>query len=290
VLEILHRVTGLPIVADYYTRLHKPEAVTVRNQSLHDALNRLSDAMRLRWRKENGWLQFRSAGYFIDRVKEVPNRLLRRWAASRRTRGSLALEELIEIAQLSDPQLDAAEMAEGVQVLFGLAEWNLAANRSLRPHWRFLAGLTPAQRQAAVSAPGLSFPRLSISQQQQFIVLALGSQVDQLTSLEGLPGASLRVDYVLPGQFEWNPPRDPEAPFWRGLMPSPARDGTPERVLQAARRIDARAEAAQVVPSQMALTVIYTLGDPEFASPFVLRVNKDGNSSVRARIASRTSK
>src|SRR5207248_3322563 len=44
VLEALHRATGMPIVSDFYTRLFKPEAVSVRGQPLYDALNQLGDA------------------------------------------------------------------------------------------------------------------------------------------------------------------------------------------------------------------------------------------------------
>src|SRR5439155_10776343 len=75
VLEALHRATGVGIVSDYYTRLFRPEEVSVQNLSLFDALNHLADAMRMRWRKDGKWLQLRSAGYFNDRLKEVPNRL-----------------------------------------------------------------------------------------------------------------------------------------------------------------------------------------------------------------------
>ena len=90
VLEALHRATGMPIVSDFYTRLYKPEAVSVRDQPLFDALNHLADAMRLRWHRERegGWLQFRSTSYYHDRLKEVPNRLLRRWQAVRRMTSS----------------------------------------------------------------------------------------------------------------------------------------------------------------------------------------------------------
>src|SRR5204862_5387155 len=139
VLEALHRATGTPIVADFYTRLIKPESVSVRSQPLYEALNQLGDVMRVRWHKEGSWLQFRSVTFFDDRRKEVPNRLLSRWAAARRESAryagtpALSLDDLVEIAQLSDPQLDAAEMADGARDGWGLAEWDLARGGVVRP-------------------------------------------------------------------------------------------------------------------------------------------------------------
>jgi hypothetical protein len=156
VLEALHRETGMPIVADFYTRLHYLDRVSVKDQTLFAALSHLADAMRLRWKKEGEWLHFRSASYYDDRLKEVPNRLLSRWAASRRQHGLPALEDLLEIARLSDAQLDAADMAEGARECWGLREWNLPRGRFQRSHLRFLAHLTPAQRQEAASSSSMS--------------------------------------------------------------------------------------------------------------------------------------
>ena len=67
VLEAIHQTTRMPIVADQYTRLFKPEAVSVSNQPLFEALNQVSEPMRLRWNKDGDWLQFRSASYYNDR-------------------------------------------------------------------------------------------------------------------------------------------------------------------------------------------------------------------------------
>src|SRR5262249_28220990 len=159
--EAIHQATGLCIVSDYYTRLYKPSELSVASQPLFDALNHLADTMRLRWHKEGGWLQFRSASYYHDRLKEVPNRLLSRWSAASRQHGALTLEELVEIAQLPDAQLDAAEMADGARDCFGLAEWDLARNGVKRRDLRFLATFTPEQRQVAMSAAGLPFTRMS---------------------------------------------------------------------------------------------------------------------------------
>src|SRR5712692_1254596 len=174
VLEAIHRATGLPIVADYYTRLYPASQVAVQNMRLFEALNRLADTMRLRWSKDldhgaGGWLQFRSADFYNDRLKEVPNRLLFRWAASRREHGALTLDDLIEISQLTDAQLDSSPMAEGARVLYGLEEWDLTRRSEMRPNWRFLASLSPEQRQAAQSTSGLLFTRMSLAQQQEFL-------------------------------------------------------------------------------------------------------------------------
>src|SRR5207247_1238721 len=244
----LHRVSGLPIVADYYTRLYDPAAVSLHNQPLLEALNRVSDAMRMRWHKEAGaWLQFRSTSFYYDRLKEVPNRLLMRWVASRRQHGYLTLEDLVEIAQLSDTQLDAADMAEGAKEYWGLKEWDLVRSNprgaAIRQHLRALAGFTPAQRQEMLTPAGLSFARMSLAQQQQFMAAALefGSP---LQSLDELAGATLRVNYTQPGWFEWRPPGNW---WWRYVValergkrvPLPRiRERTREAALQALRRVD----------------------------------------------------
>jgi hypothetical protein len=280
VLEALHKATGLPIVADFYTHLYPPERVSARNERLFTVLNRLADRMRMRWRKELGsheagqaqsdgtWLQFRSAGYYDDRLKEVPNRLLARWASIRRQNGRLPLDLLIEIAQLSDAQLDATDMAEGAKLLFGLKEWDLARPRSGRPHWRFLAQLAASQRQEAISAGGLPFSHLTLAQQQEFLRVAVDTQADPPPSLQELSEATLRVVYTQPGGFEW-----PGKGRWAVLQfrPSPVQAGTREAAFQAARRLDPSVDPGQILPTELAVTMLYTCGARPDAYVSVLR-------------------
>ncbi len=265
VLEALHRATGLNIVSDYYTRLFRPEEVSVRNQPFFDALNHLADAMRMRWHKEaatrgaGGWLQFRTTSYFNDRLKEVPNRLLNRWAAARRRNGSLSVEELVEVAQLSDAQLDSGTMAEGARLLFGLTEWRLA--QDCRSNWRYLAGFTPEQRRAAQSAAGLPFRQMSLAQQQQFLSVALGASSVRLDSLAELAEGGLQVDYLPPVGFQLQWPQTGSA-LARGLDAPQARGRTREAALEAARQIDPNVTPAQIVPAEMSVTFTYRLGGP----------------------------
>jgi hypothetical protein len=289
-LESLHHATGLPIVADFYTRLFKPEAVSVRNQSLFDALNTLTQAMRLRWNNEGGWLQFCSTTYYHDRLTEVPNRLLSRWAAARRQQQMLTLDQVVEIGQLTDDQLDGAEMREGAVQCWGLKEWRLLGDGYLRTQVRYLAEFTPAQRQETMSAAGLPFTRMSLAQQQKFITFALSGQ--PLQSLDELAGATLRVDYTQPGWYQWLKPGDFRSQRWavtvdpgekgrRVLMP-PVRERTREAALEAARRLfppvteamleawrpyapDITAEKLlpqpdQIAPSELDLVIVYIPG------------------------------
>jgi hypothetical protein len=270
VLEALHRATGTPIVADFYTRLYRPEEVAVRDRPLFEALNQLADTMRLRWAPDGEWLQFRSTSFFQDRLKEVPNRLLERWAASRREHGALTLDDLVEIAQLSDAQLDSAPMAEGARLCFGLDEWDLTRNENLRPHLRFLAELTPTQRQQALSAAGAPFAQMTLPQQQAFIALALGPRSDQLQSLDQFNGATLRVAYSVPGWFELAVPGQGAggaATAGSVHRTSPIRERTREAALQAARRLDPQTDAAQIIPTQLTLTILHTLRDPATGAP-----------------------
>jgi RNA polymerase sigma factor (sigma-70 family) len=229
---------------------------------------------------------------------------LARWAARRRQHGALMLDDVVEIAQLSDAQLDAAEMAEGARECWGLAEWRLACYRTMRPHLRFLAQLTPAQRQETTSATGLPFTRMSLAQQQQFVSSALGQQ--PLRSLQELDGAALRVDYTLPGGFQWgNPgmnqnlqwvvPMDP-GPQGRRVLRPPVREETREAALQSVRRVDPKIreallqamrrndprvdaappdEEAQIFPTRLGMVIVYIPGATNARPIYVLTEDTD---------------
>jgi hypothetical protein len=156
-LEAVHNATGQDVIGDHFTRVHPRAAATVKEAPLFDALCRVSDALRQRWGREDGWLTFRSVSFFNDRPKEVPRRLFLYWQQARRTAGGLPLDDLLRIATLSDAQLDSTDLAQGAEHLYGIAEWEQVRNSQLRPHWRILAALPGDGRGAALSAQGLPF-------------------------------------------------------------------------------------------------------------------------------------
>jgi hypothetical protein len=245
----------------------------VQRLSLFDALNRVSDRMRLHWNFSDGeWLQFRSTSYFHDRLKEVPNRLLDRWAESWRQHGALTLDDLLEIATLTDEQLDAAGTAEGALAQFGLVEWSLPRSRNLRSQLRFLTEFTPEQRRQAQTPQGLLFSRMTLAQQRGYLARVFHDR--QNPHLDDMANATLHVDYRLPGWFRWSP-----AGRWNGYRPSPVRDRAREAALMAARRIDPAADDTQVIPTELDVVFLYTANAQD--SPRVVRTREDGWFSNR---------
>jgi hypothetical protein len=302
----VHAVTGIPIVADYYTQLHPTDKLSCRNLSLSDALNRFCDVLGLQWKKEGEWLQFRAKSYYQDRLKEVPNRLLYALAAARRQQGHLTLHQVVEIAQLPDAQLDGQEMAEGARECFGLAEWQLARYAGMRPRLRFLARLSPAQREQTMSAAGLPFTRMTLPQQQQFMALALQFDSKPLRSLEELDGAALRVEYTRPGSYRWGNPDDYHPTRWavslapgpegRRVPRPPVIEPTREAVVAGIRTVDPdireaiwrarikddprlaaspRSDEAEVFPTRLGLTVITIPGGTNARAVHIWFENSD---------------
>jgi hypothetical protein len=160
----------------------------------------------------------------------------------------------------------------------------------VRPQLRFLAGFSEGQLGEAVSAAGLALSRMSLAQQQQFISLGFGSDVNP--SLEELRGASLHAEYTQPGEFRWAVPGDLEdrdytgqavegARDWRWLTGlSPVRERSREAALLAARRLDPQAQADQIMPTELAVTLVYS-GGSSHTGGTVIANRKTAHGSVR---------
>jgi hypothetical protein len=190
VWEAVHRATGLPIVADYYTHLYPVSKVTVERQPLFEALCKLGDALGVRWRKEGGFMVCRSTRFFWDRLQEVPNRYLQRWAQDRDASGGLPLADFLEMAGMSDPQLDGEAVAAGVEHYWGLREWACLGSPAGRQDARCLALLSPEQLRRAQEPAGLPFKELTPAQQQA--IMRLQYEKDEAIAGREAPPASIR--------------------------------------------------------------------------------------------------
>lgn len=234
VWEAIHRASHMDIVADAYSRYYPAASFSCRNVPLFDALCRAGDTLGARWHKDGDYLLCRSTGFFWDKLKEVPNRFLKRWSADR-GRGPLALDDLLEMSTLSDTQLNSETSGKVIEHCWGLDEWaNVGRGffregidcSELRPYARFYASLSEPQRRLAETR-GVGADDL------------LPAQADALRRLleakgPGLPrGARLRVDYAPAGAYVWAPHADLRE---RSALPV-AWGRTADEALAAARKI-----------------------------------------------------
>jgi hypothetical protein len=214
VWEELHRKTGLPIVADYYTRMHRLAPVTVTGKSLFEALCTVSDAMGVRWKKEGDFVLGRSTSYFWDRLKEIPNRLLHRWIADRDAHGGLPLADMLEMASLPDQQLDSVIVNEAITHCLGLRDWGQLRWPHARPSARLFAALTPDQQRRAFTPDGVPIQELSPAQKQ--VVMQFQHTIDQAVARQNGESTPIspenwrRVRVVArfcpAGWYQWTPP------------------------------------------------------------------------------------
>ncbi len=210
VLEAIHKATKQDVMGDYFTRFMPQSDVTLKEKTLFDALNTLGDRTKLRWdwekaktEGESDWLQFRTSGYYLAREREVPSRLLERWQeSSRRQMGKLSALDLGEIARLSDAQLDSQSMATGAVKQYGLTEWPLVQNATLRPHWHAFGVLSRGRQTDALSERGLLFRQLPLDPQQELASLIAtagrGANPGATLSFDDFPSALLQVRYPAP--------------------------------------------------------------------------------------------
>lgn len=201
--QAIHTATGRDIIGDSFAGAYGPRMLNAKDTPLFDVLCRDCDRMHVRWSRQNGFLRFRSVRYYRQRVLEVPNRQLERWATLRRSRGALTGDEIADIGRLTDAQLDSTAVLASAVGFYGLKEWALVLNPALRPHWQFLGALPAAQRQLAFSQPGLPSAKLPMKLEQRFRELAWTSPVAlRQATYRDLGRANLRVEYIMPPAAE----------------------------------------------------------------------------------------
>ena len=244
VWEAVHEATGMPVVADSYMRLY-PRSATLRERTtLFEALNGLGDTLGLRWKQDGGVLLGRSTSYFWDKLKEVPNRSLKRWRESAERAGGLPLGDLLSMTSSPDEQLDSAVVGQAVRHCWGLPEWRLlrSPQSPTRELARLLAALPPAALQSALSEAGLTCRELPRSAQRQLAELAPSELLD------GIPAEAirLRVTYAPSGWKVWSGQLvGAGRGEYLGALPL-AHGKTPEAALAAAARLDPRATPEQL--------------------------------------------
>ena len=244
---------GLPIVADYYTRLYSLDSVQTPRLPLFEALCREGDALGVKWRKDGDFLLGRSSSYFWDKLKEVPRRLLDRWTKDAADENGLPFDDFLEMAQCSDAALDSLRVGQGVWSCWKLEEWErVSVSRdgrrdsplsgvNFRGLARCLANFPPALRDRLMQSGGMNFRDLPPSAQQELVK----APSPWSAAPDALRDSQIHVDYVPAGRYVWNPP--PGSPHLLGISAIQVVSGkTPEAALAAAQKIDAAANRSQI--------------------------------------------
>jgi hypothetical protein len=262
VWEAIHRETGLPIIADYYTRLYPLAPFVTRGKPRFEGLCKAGDALGVRWKKEGEFIACRSATFVWDKLQETPNRLLDRWRARREQHGEISLADLLEMATLSELQLNSVSSGQAIRHCHGLEEWRLLARsgNSTRGFGagfqlllRALGQLPPAVRDQALRANGLALADLP-PQPQAEMVRALQQWNYQPLRLAD---SRLRLEFVPAGRYVWYAPH--QGLTTEQYFALPVINGkTAEAALQAAQRIHPPAEARNIHRTRGVLTLFLT--------------------------------
>src|SRR5690606_22131693 len=108
ILALLHRKLGLQIIADHYSEWGSWDAATAR--PLKEILSRFETMRDCSTAEpcqaysgfDGEFLYMRAKDVRLCNAREIPNRLLRPWQAAYARHGCLGLNELGEIALLSE--------------------------------------------------------------------------------------------------------------------------------------------------------------------------------------------
>ncbi len=196
VLEAIHLATGADVIGDSFARFFAPPDLSVSGQNLFESLCSVGDHMRMRWSRADGWLTFRTTTYFFERLADVPNRLLERWSAARVSKKTLQVQEMLEVAALSDRQLSNRREAERAMGCYGLQEWSELRDPEVRPHWRLAAGFPAAARARLCSSNGLMVATLPREHQTRVMSVLQAEGGDP--SLNSRTLAAVRIRLLLP--------------------------------------------------------------------------------------------
>jgi hypothetical protein len=121
-----------------------------------------------RWDRRGSLVRLRSRAWYLERPREVPLRLVRRWAAIGERLGALPLDEYVAMAtELRDPQLqDLSVLVRRGALPVGLND--IESVYRARHGLRLYAALTPPQLDALWAGQPLSLTATSGPQRSQF--------------------------------------------------------------------------------------------------------------------------
>lgn len=126
-------------------------------------VDKLGTATHSNWDRRKGVIEFRDRHWFQKRSAQIPDAMLEKWQRAYQTTGTLEIDQLAEMSQLTQEQIDANIVRDDVLSQGGVDSALMHYDDILS----FYACLTPAQRSAVFSFDGLGLADLAKSQRQE---------------------------------------------------------------------------------------------------------------------------
>jgi len=164
-LERVHESDNVNFVSDFFLPRYAMSSrvgdwTFVRGETLGQLIEKISGLFHCTWKMHGDVCVLSSKEWFDDRSTVIPQSKITRWQESLRTKGYYGLDELLEMASLNDKAIKALQHL-GVSYPSALQQ-NLRA-------LRFLASLSPEQRQVVEGKKGLSAAGLEGSALDAFL-------------------------------------------------------------------------------------------------------------------------
>lgn len=240
IIAIMHRKLGLQIISDHYSQWEAWNAPG--DMTLLDIVRALDTSapsfpiaeLRATWGWDGKLLYMRTKDIWYSDALEIPNRLLRKWAASYRDRGDLDLYEQASIAALTREQF--AQLERNREYL-GLRKDPGIPNTSVLR----LFGLMSEKQQKEALGGGTSVDRFTPEQRKALSQLQPCGGGLLTISNDGVPTLPVGAWTNSPPEYRLDKPQDD------ATAQVPVSVSLREGVSQASGEVSARLEGSNVV-------------------------------------------
>lgn len=131
-------------------------------EAIRAIVDKLGTATHSNWDRRKGVIEFRDRDWFQKRSAQIPDAMLEKWQRAYQKTGTLEIDHLAEMSQLTQEQIDANIVRDDVLSQGGVDSALMHYDDILD----FYARLTPSQKAAIFGSSGLGLADLSKSQRQ----------------------------------------------------------------------------------------------------------------------------
>lgn len=159
----LAKEAKLPIVSDYFGSIGPLSGVPSGKMEIRKALDTISDTYNYNWNKQAGIIEFRDRNWFRKRTHQIPESRIDVWRKEVNATGTVDLNSLSQIAQLTQEQYIQNVMADELLGQPALSACIFGNQDMLKLY----GSLSADQRRALMSSAGMDVAMLTPEQYGQ---------------------------------------------------------------------------------------------------------------------------